>query len=218
MVTKLRGCGGSVFRCFELAERHQSRLGTPHRGDCGRPHARSKVVRVVRAFAVTDQMPTDAPMIEALLDRSFGIARRTKTSYRLREGSMPEPGLSLVVRDPEVTLAGAISFWPLRIGKSRAIALLLGPLVVHPERQNMGVGLALMREGLKRAKEKGFRLVLLVGDQPYYGRAGFQKLPKARILLPGPVNDERLLFLELVPNALDSVDGLALPPHRASRT
>lgn len=167
-------------------------------------------------FVVADQEPNDTAAIEALLDRTFGLSRRTKTSYRLREGSNPEPGLSLVVRDPDVLIAGAISFWPLRIGKSREAALLLGPLTVHPDRQNIGVGLALMKEGLKRATENGHRLVLLVGDQPYYGRVGFQKLPHRHILLPGPLNAERFLFLELVPGALAGIEGLALPPHRAT--
>ena len=42
----------------------------------------------------------DEAAIEHLLDLGFGLSRRTKTSYRLREGSTPVSGLSLVVEEP----------------------------------------------------------------------------------------------------------------------
>ena len=165
-------------------------------------------------FAIDETHDSDSPAIEQLLDVSFGIDRRTKASYRLREGNHPLPGLSMVVRDAEVGIAGTVSFWPLCIGHEGRPALLLGPLAVHPDRQNLGIGLALMLEGLARAKAEGHRLVLLVGDAPYYARAGFRKLPPGLIGMPGPVNPERFLYLELVPGALHEVEGMALPPHR----
>lgn len=154
-----------------------------------------------------DTRESDHALVENLLDLSFGPNRHSKTSYRLREGNSPVPGLSLVVRDPGVGLSGSISFWPLRIGRSGTPALLLGPLAVHPERQNLGIGLALMREGLRRAREMGHRLVILVGDEPYYARAGFRKLPYGLLSLPGPVDPDRFLFLELEPGALTGVSG-----------
>lgn len=151
---------------------------------------------------------SDHAQVEHLLDLSFGSNRHAKTSYRLREGNRPIPGLSLVVRDPGVGLSGTISFWPLRIGEAGKPALLLGPLAVHPDRQNLGIGLLLMREGLRRARALGHRLVLLVGDEPYYARAGFRRLPGGLLALPGPVDPARFLYLELVPGALDGVAGL----------
>ena len=165
-------------------------------------------------FHIENTKATDQPLIEQLLDIAFGIERRVKTSYRLREGSTPAEGLSLVIRDAEVGVAGSISFWPLAIGKAGMPALLLGPLVVHSKRQNLGVGLTLMREGLARAKARGHRLVILVGDAPYYARVGFQKLPEGQLLMPGPVDHARFLYVELVPGALAATHGLVLPPHR----
>jgi predicted N-acetyltransferase YhbS len=156
--------------------------------------------------------PHDHDAIEHLLDLSFGSDRRSKTSYRLRENNAPVPGLSLVVRDQGVGISGTISFWPLTIGEAQTPALLLGPLAVHPDRQNLGIGLLLMREGLARARQQGHALVLLVGDEPYYARAGFRKLPLGLISLPGPVNPERFLYLELKDHALRGVSGLAQAP------
>jgi predicted N-acetyltransferase YhbS len=160
------------------------------------------------------QLPTDDAAIENLLDLTFGLSRRTKTSYRLREGSAAVDGLSLVIRDRELGLAGAISYWPLVVGKAFTSALLLGPLAVHPARQNLGIGRALMNVSLAAAKLRGHKLVLLVGDAPYYARVGFQKLPEDLLQLPGPFDPARFLFLELVPGALKGVSGLVLPPQR----
>jgi predicted N-acetyltransferase YhbS len=166
------------------------------------------------SFILDAATHADASGIEDLLDLAFGLDRQTKTSYRLREGNEPVPGLSFVARDPELGLAGTISFWPVRIGKSGAEALLLGPLAVHTERQNIGLGRALMRKGLGKATALGHRLVILVGDEPYYARVGFSRVPEGRIIMPGPVDPNRLLYLELVPGALARVSGLVLPPYR----
>jgi predicted N-acetyltransferase YhbS len=170
-------------------------------------------------IACEETTPEDHDGVEHLLDLSFGSGRRSKTSYRLREGNAPVPGLSLVVRDKGVKLAGTISFWPLAIGERQKPALLLGPLAVHPDRQGLGIGLALMRDGLARARAQGHGLVLLVGDEPYYAKVGFRKLPPGLIGLPGPFDPERFLYLELKPGALAGVSGMAsaaLPvPHGA---
>lgn len=120
----------------------------------------------------------------------------------------------MVVREPELGVVGTISYWPLRIGKAGAKALLLGPIAIHPKRQNRGIGLALMRTTLARAAADGHALVILVGDAPYYARVGFMKVPEGQLLLPGPVDPNRLLFLELRAGALSSAHGLVLPENR----
>jgi predicted N-acetyltransferase YhbS len=167
-------------------------------------------------ISCSDTTPFDHHAIEHLLDLSFGSDRHSKTSYRLREGNAPVPGLSLVVRDAGVVLSGTISFWPLAVGSKQSPALLLGPLAVHPDRQKLGIGLKLMTEGLARAKEQGHGLVLLVGDEPYYARVGFKRLPDGLISLPGPVNPDRFLYLELKPGALNGVSGLVQVPASAA--
>jgi predicted N-acetyltransferase YhbS len=62
---------------------------------------------------------------------------------------------------------------------------------------------------LEAAKASGWKLVLLVGDEPYYARMGFQRTPKGRITMPGPVDPERLLYCELEPGALAVATGVA---------
>lgn len=166
------------------------------------------------SFATSPTLPSDHDAIEHLLDLSFGPDRRSKTSYRLREGSTVVTGLSQVVRDEAIGVVGAISYWPLAIGAKGSRALLLGPLAVHPDRQNLGIGLLLMRETLAAAKVLGYKLVLLVGDAPYYARAGFSEVPEGQLLMPGPVDPKRLLFVELVPGTLAEAQGLMMASHQ----
>jgi predicted N-acetyltransferase YhbS len=155
----------------------------------------------------------DATGIDALLDQSFGLSRRTKTSYRLREGNVAIPELSMVARE-DGRIVATISYWPVVIGKDRRPALLLGPLAIHAKWQGQGLGLKLMRDTLQRAKQLGHRLVILVGDEPYYARVGFRVLPADLLTLPGPFDPKRFLYLELVEGSLKGVSGLVLPPQR----
>ena len=141
--------------------------------------------------------------VEALYDLCFAPGREALSSYRLRDGVAPLAGLSRVARDGDGILAGAIRFWPVRIGGLPA--LLLGPVAVHPTRQGEGLGGALIRDALEAARESGWERVMLVGDAPYYGRFGFQRLSGVR--MPPPTNPERVLGLPLVEGAWENVAG-----------
>jgi predicted N-acetyltransferase YhbS len=160
------------------------------------------------------QTDDDQPEIDTMLDRGFGLARRTKTSYRLREGNTRVAELSLVQREPELGIIGAISYWPISIGAKKTPALLLGPLIIHHERQGQGIGLALMTETLARAKAAGHGLVLLVGDEPYYARVGFKRLPENKLSLPGPFEPKRFLYTELREGVLADAQGLVVSANR----
>ena len=168
------------------------------------------------SFAIANETASDAAEVEALLDQCFGLARRTKTTYRLREGERPVAGLCHVARHPSGRLVGANSFWEVRIGEAGVPALLLGPLAVAPDLQGVGIGRALMRHGIEEARALGHALIILVGDEPYYARVGFRQVPPDQLLLPGPVDPARLLYLELEPDALGAARGLVLGPRRFS--
>jgi predicted N-acetyltransferase YhbS len=147
----------------------------------------------------------DAPILSELAADAFGPGRFARSAYRVREGVAPVASLCLTGWLGE-RLVGGIRFTAIRIGAGEN-ASLLGPLVVDPAMKGNGYGKALAEEGLRRARQEGFGLVLLVGDIPYYGRFGFQPVPPGRIILPGPVDPARLLALELVPGTLQGVGG-----------
>ncbi len=165
-------------------------------------------------FLIHPETRADRPAIETLLDAAFGLDRRTKTAYRLREGSSPVEGLCLTAR-LDGRIVGSIEFWPLVIGEGGQ-ALLLGPLAVDPGMQGRGCGMALMKRGIALAREQGHGLIVLVGDEPYYARVGFARVPDGRFIMPGFVDPDRLLALELRPGALSRCSGLVQNPVRVS--
>jgi predicted N-acetyltransferase YhbS len=148
----------------------------------------------------------DAEPIERLNERVFGPGRFARTAYRIRERTPADPGLSFVARVGTL-LVGASTMTPVAIGG--APALLLGPLIVEPVFRSQGIGEALVMRSLDAAKAAGWKLVILVGDEPYYARMGFKRAPKGQISLPGPVDPDRLLYCELEPGALAAAKGAA---------
>lgn len=140
------------------------------------------------------------PARERLLDRCFGPGRHRKTSEKLRRGRVPAAGLAFSLLDDR-RLIGTVRLWPIIAG-SAGPALLLGPIAVLPDRQGEGLGAFLMRHALSEARRLGHAAVLLVGDAPYYTRFGFRQDLTRHLVLPGPVERERFLGLELIPGAL----------------
>jgi predicted N-acetyltransferase YhbS len=152
------------------------------------------------------QTPDDYAALIEMNERAFGPGRFARTAYRVREGAMHDPRLNLcAVLEGEII--GSVDFTPIAIGDVPG-ALLLGPLIIAEDHKNQGHGLRLMLNGLERARELDYRLVILVGDQPYYARAGFEPTPLGHISFPGPVDPARILHVELIPDALKAYRGL----------
>ncbi len=157
-------------------------------------------------FKIVRERRQDAVLIEPLLDRTFGFDRDRKTVYRLRAGVAPIAKLRFVALASDGGLLGSLRFWPVRIGRARA--LLLGPLAVEPALQGAGVGRGLVGHGLARAKRAGGRLCVVVGEPAYYAPFGFRNASAAGLILPGPVEPERFQVIEIVPDSLAGVTGL----------
>jgi predicted N-acetyltransferase YhbS len=150
----------------------------------------------------------DALAIERLHERTFGPGRYARSAFRIREGRGHLLNLSFTARIGTL-LVGSIRLTPICIGETPA--LLLGPLTVEPPFRKRGVGSALIERALKDARARGHKLVVLVGDEPFYGKAGFQRIAKGQVKMPGPVNPARLLVNQLEPGAFDGVKGLIRP-------
>jgi predicted N-acetyltransferase YhbS len=85
---------------------------------------------------------------------------------------------------------------------------LLGPLAVHPDHRNRGIGTALMRRAIARARLAGHGAILLVGDAAYYRRFGFSVALTGGLSMPGRYDRDRLLALALKSGALAAAHGL----------
>ena len=156
---------------------------------------------------IRDEIAADVPARETLLDRCLGERRAAKSSERLREGRLPAQGLALTAeRDGDVV--GTVRLW--HVEANGVPALMLGPLAVKPELQGEGLGKMLMREALWRAACRGHGAVVLVGDASYYARFGFETALTRDLAMPGPVERERFLAIELRDGALDGAHGVLI--------
>jgi len=160
------------------------------------------------SLTILPETADDALPIERLHERTFGPGRYAKSAYRLRERNAHVLELSFTARIGTL-LVGSVRLSPIRIGETKA--LLLGPLTVEPPFRDRGIGYALIERALAEAKARGHRLALLVGDEPYYSKAGFRPIPKGRAAMPGPVDPARLLVCELAAGAFEGVAGPIRP-------
>lgn len=156
-----------------------------------------------RDWEIRLERAEDRARIEALAEAGFGPGRYAKSAYRLREGVDPVAELGFVAIE-NGTLRGSVRFWPVKVAGGEV--LLLGPLAVESSQRGRGIGISLMQAGIARAKEIGWRAILLVGDEPYYGRVGFTKLGGG-VRLAGPVDANRLLGLALAEGGLEKLAG-----------
>ena len=165
------------------------------------------------SLTILPEAAADALAIERLHERTFGPGRYAKSAYRIREGVGHRLDLSFTAWIGTL-LVGSVRLTPIRIGAAKA--LLLGPLTVEPPFRERGIGQALIERALERAKGQGHRLVVLVGDEPYYGKCGFKRIAKGQVAMPGPVDPARLLVCELVEGAFAGVTGPIKPDWDAA--
>jgi predicted N-acetyltransferase YhbS len=137
------------------------------------------------SVTILPETADDALAIERLHERTFGPGRYARTAYRIREQLAHRPELSFTAR--------------------------IGPLTIEPPFRERGIGRALIERALAAARAGGHRLVVLVGDEPYYGPSGFKRVAKGTVTMPGPVDPARLLVAELVDGAFSGVSGPIRP-------
>jgi len=166
------------------------------------------------SLTISAETVDDAVAIERLHERTFGPGRVAKTAYRIREGLPHRLDLSFTARIGTL-LVGSVRLTPVRIGEARG--LLLGPLTVEPPFRERGIGQRLIDRALAEARAEGHRLVILVGDEPYYAKCGFKRIPKGRAIMPGPVDPYRLLVCELADGAFEGVSGSIKPDWDAGQ-
>ncbi len=93
------------------------------------------------------------------------------------------PALSLVAMGATGVIGHVLC---TRARLESAPVLALGPLSVHPDHQNRGVGKALVHTALGAADALEEPLVILLGDPRYYSRFGFRLAEEYGIVPPVP--------------------------------
>jgi len=146
------------------------------------PHSGVAVVRV--------EQVGDGETIERIVLDAFGPGRFAKTAERLREGAGIEVGFVACL---DGRVVGSVRLWRIRVGETPC--LFLGPIAVERSERSEGLGAALVQACIDHARGAGSAGILLVGDAPYFGRFGFARIED--VILPGPVDPARLLWLPM---------------------
>jgi predicted N-acetyltransferase YhbS len=168
----------------------------------------------VNDIAYLPENPAHDRAIEQINAEAFGPGRFTRAAYKIREGGPHERDLSYVAVHWGKVI-GSVRMTRIAAGEGRA--LLLGPLAVIPDWKNLGIGRKLLDIVVTKAKEQGWGVVVLVGDEPYYGPLGFRKIRQGQISMPRPVDPERLLARELVEGSLAKLTGDVVHEDRAAK-
>jgi len=121
-------------------------------------------------MVIRDEGPADAPAVRAVVEAAFGRPLEADLIDRLRQD-----GDAAV---PLVAVDGGEVVGHVLLSAMAAPFRALAPVSVAPHRQRSGVGTRLIRAGLDRAGDGGWRGVFVLGDPAYYRRFGFD--PAAR--------------------------------------
>jgi predicted N-acetyltransferase YhbS len=150
------------------------------------------------ALTLQSERPQDGPLVDALIERAFGPGRYAKVSERVREFATFAPEMSVCTWSGE-RLLGCARMWHVRVG-GRPV-MFLGPFAVELGERNAGFGARMITRACEAAAAAGETHVVLVGDEPYFGRVGFATAPGRAVVLPGPVDQRRVLVRALSPDA-----------------
>jgi predicted N-acetyltransferase YhbS len=146
------------------------------------------------ALVLQPETLADGPAVDALIDRAFGPGRFTKVSERVREFASFAPELSVCAWS-QGRLLGCARMWRVAVG-GRRVAF-LGPFAVEQGERNAGFGARLIARACEAAAAAGETHVLLVGDEPYFARVGFSPAAGRAVVMPGPVDQRRVLVRAL---------------------
>ncbi|HYG30882.1 MAG TPA: N-acetyltransferase [Allosphingosinicella sp.] len=118
-------------------------------------------------LTIRDEREGDRDSVKSVIEAAFGSSAEAELVERLRDDGDSE--IALVAKE-EGRIVGHILFSRMA-APFRALGL--APVAVAPERQRRGIGGALVRAGLARARAQGWDAVFVLGDPEYYGRFGF---------------------------------------------
>lgn len=168
---------------------------------------------IIRQENKKDYIKSENVVIEAFKSKEGVVPEEKDLVAKLRKSKAFIPELSLVAEFNR-KIVGYVLFTKLIIkdGAKEEISLALAPVAVLPEYQNKGIGSRLIVEGLKKAKELGYKSVIVLGHAEYYPRFGFKPASNWNIKPPYNWPDESFMALELEDESLKNVKGTVIYP------
>ena len=153
---------------------------------------------------VREEAPADHDAIREVNRLAFKQESEARLVDQLRADGNVVASLVAVRNDQ---IVGHIMFSKLPIetdgGVLRGAAL--APMAVRPELQRQGIGSALAKRGIELCQDRGYVVIVVLGDPAYYSRFGFSSERAKR--LRGPYYGEALMALELTRGVLKNGTG-----------
>lgn len=165
-------------------------------------------------LTIREEEIKDYNEVEKVVEESFKTAEFSDKDEhnlvrRLRKSNEFIKELSLIVEEENKILGHVLLTKALINGEDTSFeALALAPLAVLPEYQKSGIGKKLMNKAIERARELGYKSIVVLGHEKYYPKFGFEKASKYGVKAPFEVPDEAYMILELLPGGLNGVSGI----------
>lgn len=165
-------------------------------------------------LTIREEEIKDYNEVEKVVEESFKTAEFSDKDEhnlvrRLRNSNEFIKELSLIAEEENKILGHVLLTKALIKGESTSYeTLALAPLAVLPEYQKSGIGKKLMNRAIERARELGYKSIVVLGHENYYPKFGFEKASKYGVKAPFEVPDEAYMMLELLPGGLNRVSGV----------
>ena len=138
-----------------------------------------------QAMHIRTELPADAEAVEQVTILAFRHEPHSEHTEQFIVRALREAGalaLSLVA-EIDGLVVGHVAVSPVTISDDSQHWFGLGPISVLPEKQQQGIGSALMRTAISALQAQSAQGCVLLGDPGYYRRFGFRAVPG--LVLPG---------------------------------
>jgi len=146
---------------------------------------------------IRESTPSDHATVDALVEAAFKQPAEARLVNALRASG---DAVTDLVAETDNRITGHILLSKLRAPDN---CVALAPVSVAPDYQNQGIGSALIRDAIDRAKQSGWTAIFLLGDPAYYTRFGFNVGKAATFETEYPA--EYFMALELEAGALSKL-------------
>jgi putative acetyltransferase len=141
---------------------------------------------------VRDESPRDWKAVCQVVASAFGRSAEAELVKELREAGGSVVSL---VADEDGQIVGHVLLSKM---DASFPALALAPVSVIPTRQRSGIGSALVRRAVSRARSDGWAAIFVLGDPSYYERFGFDR--EAAVGFTSPYAGRHFMVLKLLPS------------------
>lgn len=118
---------------------------------------------------IRDESPRDRKAVYRVVSSAFGRVAEAELVEQLREA---RDSVVSLVADEDGQIVGHVQLSRM---DAPFPALALAPVSVVPKRQRSGIGSALIKKAVDRARSEGWAAIFVLGDPNYYERFGFDR-------------------------------------------